>query len=249
MNMDGMSERETEERRSGLFITGTDTDVGKTAVAAAVLTLLRGRGIDAVPMKPVQTGAVRVGGRMTSPDLDFCFRMAGLEAAPEEYADMAPFLHEPACSPHLAARKAGLEISLERIEEAFRELLESHESVVVEGAGGVLVPITRDKTMLDLMALLGLPVILAARPGLGTINHTLLSLREMERAGLTVLGVVFCETKAAEWGEIEDDNWKTIERMGKTPVLGCIPYMEGLGDGRVSPDAFRMNACGKLRLP
>ncbi|MGO9312533.1 MAG: dethiobiotin synthase [Syntrophobacteraceae bacterium] len=222
----------------GVFITGTDTDAGKTIAAAAVLVSLRAGGIDAVPMKPIQTGAIVQSSPWQSPDLEFCLRMAELRPDADELQNMVPFIYEPACSPHLAAAKAGREISLERIVAAFHRLLRRHEQVIVEGAGGLLVPITGDKTMIDLMAMLGLPVILAARPGLGAINHTLLSIRELARAGLELLGIIFCETSDTGWGEIEQNNVETIARMGKVPVLGRIPYIPGLADG-ISPDVFR----------
>ena len=221
----------------GVFISGTDTDAGKTVAAAAVLVSLRAAGIDAVPMKPVQTGAIVQGSHWQSPDLEFCLRMAELRPDADELQDMVPFIYEPACSPHLAAAKAGREISLERIVEAFHRLLRRHERVIVEGAGGLLAPITGDKTMIDLMAMLGLPVILAARPGLGAINHALLSIRELERTGLELLGIIFCETSNTGWGEIEKNNVETIARMGKVPVLGRIPYMPGLADG-MGPQVF-----------
>ena len=224
-------------RARGVFISGTDTDAGKTVAAAAVLVSLRAAGIDAVPMKPVQTGAIVQGSPWQSPDLEFCLRMAELRPDADELQDMVPFIYEPACSPHLAAAKAGREISLERIVEAFHRLLSRHERVIVEGAGGLLAPITGDKTMIDLMAMLGLPVILAARPGLGAINHTLLSIRELDRTGIELLGIIFCETSNTGWGEIEENNVETIARMGKVPVLGRIPYMPGLADG-MSPQVF-----------
>ncbi len=231
----------------GVFITGTDTDIGKTVVAAAVLAGMRGEGIDAAPMKPVQTGGGFRNGAPTSPDLDFCLRMAGLQVGAEEYRKMSPYIFEPACSPHLAAEKAGMEISFDRIADCFESLLETRDLVVVEGAGGVLVPIGGGKTTADLAARLDLPVILTARPGLGTINHTLLSLRELDRAGLTVLGVVFCETNATAWGEIEEDNRKTIGELGKTEILGRIPYMTGLAEGLMGQDAFRRVAVESIR--
>jgi dethiobiotin synthetase len=227
----------------GVFITGTDTDAGKTIAAAAVLVWMRACGIDAVPMKPVQTGGVMQGGTMQSPDLTFCLRMAELRPDREELQDMVPFIYEPACSPHLAAAKTGWEISFDRILEAFRSLLRRHERVVVEGAGGVLAPVSGNQTMIDLMTMLGLPVILAARPGLGTINHTLLSIREIERSGLTLHGIIFCETTRAGWGEIEQNNVETIGRMGKARVLGRIPYMPELAEkNSISAQVFRRYA-------
>ena len=176
-------------------------------------------------------------GSLRSPDLEFCLRMAELEPDPEELQDMAPLIYEPACSPHLAAAKTGREISLDRILEAFHSLLRRHERVVVEGAGGLLVPLAGNKTMIDLMGMMGLPVILAARPGLGAINHTLLSISELERSNLTLHGIIFCETTGAGWGEIEQNNLETIARIGKNRVLGRIPFMPAIGS--MSPDEFR----------
>ncbi len=234
--------------QSGFFITGTDTDAGKTVAAAAVLVSLRAAGIDAVPMKPVQTGAFISEEGMHSPDLDFCLRMAELKPHPEELQDMVPYLYEPACSPHLAASLAGREISMERIVKAFQNLSHRHECVVVEGAGGLLAPIAADRTMLDIMGALALPVILVARPGLGTINHTFLSIRELERAGLNLYGIIFCETAKSDWGKIEQDNVETIARMGKARVLGRIGFIpelakpcapSGLLRNVLAPDLFR----------
>lgn len=262
--VEGIEEGKMIKPGKGFFITGTDTDAGKTVAAAAVLVSMRACGIDAVPMKPVQTGGERwdhrpgsalsstapwlsgdgtgagQGLELQSTDLTFCLRMAELQPDPEELQDMVPFIYEPACSPHLAAVKTGREISLDRILEAFHSLLRRHERVVVEGAGGVLAPLSGDRTTIDLMRTLGLPVILAARPGLGSINHTLLSIREIERSRLTLHGIIFCETTRAGWGEIEENNVETIERMGKARVLGRIPYMAELAakDG-ISPQVFR----------
>lgn len=232
----------------GVFITGTDTDVGKTVAAAAVLAALREAGLDAVPMKPVQTGGVQRDGRWTSPDLDFCLRTCDLSVADDEYQSMTPYIFEPACSPHLAVAKSGRSISLGRITDAFGDLTAAHDCVVAEGAGGVLVPIDGQKTMLDLMAHLALPVILVSRPALGTLNHSLLSLRELRRAGLEVAGVVFCESRPTAWGDIENDNWHTIEHLGQVNILGRIPFLDGLREGQVPPEAFRRDATKHLQL-
>ena len=232
----------------GVFITGTDTDVGKTVASAVVLAALREAGLDAVPMKPVQTGGVHRDGRWTSPDLDFCLRTCDLSVDEGEYQSMVPYLFEPACSPHLAVAKSGRAICFDRITDAFEALSAAHDCVVVEGAGGVLVPIDGQKTMLDLMVELSLPVILVSRPALGTLNHSLLSLREVRRAGLDVAGVIFCESQPTTWGDIENDNWHTIERLGQVKILGRIPFMDGLAEDRVQPEAFRRDATQHLHL-
>jgi dethiobiotin synthetase len=232
----------------GVFITGTDTDAGKTIAAAAVLVSMRAAGIDAVPMKPVQTGAILQDGIMRSPDLEFCLRMSELRPEEEELKDMAPCLYEPACSPHLAAAKAGRQISFDRISEAFSRLLRSRECVVVEGAGGLLVPIDGSRTMVDLISTLKLTVILVSRPGLGAINHVMLSIRELERSKLNLHGIIFCDTTGAGFGEIEKDNMETIARIGKAKVLGRIEHMSGLAENRITPQIFRDHTAKFLPL-
>ena len=137
---------------------------------------------------------------------------------------MAPYCFQPACSPHLAARLAGQRISLNHIERAYLRLSRNYDGVIVEGAGGVLVPLNTNESMLDLMRRLKLPVLLVARAGLGTINQTLLSLRILKDANLSVLGVVLNHVSPGRWGQIEDDNRRTIERLGRVKVLACIRY-------------------------
>lgn len=208
----------------GVFITGTDTGVGKTFVASQLLTDLRARGHNVAPMKPVQTGCRLRKGVLSAPDLVASLTSAGLKVSSSEKADMAPYCFRMACSPHLAARVAGVRISLKRIEAAYRRLSRSYEGIVVEGAGGILVPLNEKENMLDLMIRLKLPVILVARAGLGTLNHTLLSLGVLRAAGLTVLGVVLNQVTPGRWGQIEADNRITIERLGGVKVLACIRY-------------------------
>jgi dethiobiotin synthetase len=214
--------------KQGIFITGTDTGVGKTIVTTVILSILRKAGIDAVPMKPVQTGCRRRSGKLVVPDLESILRLVGIRTTNAEKELMCPFKYMPACSPHLAASITGRRISLNKILQCFRRLSNRHQVVVVEGAGGVLVPLDRKKTMVDLMKLLGLPVILVARPGLGTINHTLLSARELKRAGLKLKGVIFNQAEPGQPGFIEKDNFKTIPAIGRIKVLGFVPFVSGL---------------------
>jgi dethiobiotin synthetase len=207
-----------------VFITGTDTGIGKTVFAAALLAAARARGIDAVPMKPVQTGCVRRGRRILAPDLEFCLSAADLNPAPQERHWMCPYRFMLASSPHLAAARAGAHIQKETIRSNFRRILKKYDTAIVEGAGGVLVPIDAKNTMLDIMKALRLPVILVARAGLGTINHTLLSIAELRRAKLRVIGIVVVQSVPGKKGLIEKDNIRTIERIGRTPVLACLPF-------------------------
>lgn len=218
------------------FITGTGTGVGKTVLTAALAAAARGAGEDVAPMKPVQTGATCHGDLWRAPDLDFCLRAMGLEIDEEAYRDMAPCCFAPACSPHLAAREAGREIGLQPLLDAYTRLAERHATVLVEGAGGALVPLHDTITMLDLMRRLALPVLVAASPRLGTLNHTLLTLHALRSADLEVGGVVLIDTTGEPWGTIEDDNAGTIERLGATRVLGAIPYLGNLeSSGSATP--------------
>ena len=154
----------------GCFVTGTDTCVGKTLVAGALLSALRASGVNAAPMKPVQTGALARGGRLWSPDLEFCLRAGGLRPEPDTKRHMAPYLFKDACSPHLAAGRVRSAIVLSTLTRSFRALGRAFEAVIVEGAGGVLAPLGERVVMADLIKALKLPAVLVARLGLGTLN-------------------------------------------------------------------------------
>lgn len=206
----------------GVFVTGTDTGVGKTVVAAGLLRALRDAGMDAVPMKPVQTGVASENGRLVSSDLEFCLEVGGLSATPDDRELMCPYRFEAPCSPHLAAQIAGTPIDLKTLVDSFEKLQAKHDAVVVEGAGGVLVPINESETMLDLMRALSLPVLLVGRAGLGTINHALLSLGELRRAGLNVAGVILNSIEPVGEEFIVRSNVETIERFGEVRVLGVL---------------------------
>ena len=183
-------------------MTGTDTNVGKTVLSSLLCAALRG-----IYWKPIQTGGSEGTDRQT------VIGFAGLDSA-----DALPeiYVFDDPVSPHLAAERARCEISLERI-----NLPPSHHEkpLIVEGAGGAMVPINPHQFMTDLMRQVGLPVILAARSTLGTINHTLLSIRCLESAQIRVHGVVLI-------GPQNPDNKQAIERYGGKQVIGEIPPLE-----------------------
>jgi dethiobiotin synthase len=186
----------------GFFITGTDTNVGKTVLSALLCAALPARY-----WKPIQTGA------REGTDREQVIRWAGLTAdlaAPEAYIFQDPV------SPHLAARNAGVEISLDTI-----SIPEDSAGLplIVEGAGGVLAPVNSQQFMMDLMVRMSLPVILAARSTLGTINHTLLTLRALRDVRLSVRGVVLIGSESLE-------NQKAIEHYGDVRIAGLIPELK-----------------------
>jgi dethiobiotin synthetase len=198
------------------FITGTDTGIGKTVVSALMCAATSG-----FYWKPIQTGAIE--------GTDRCAVMRYAQLPPERTLPEVYCFDEPV-SPHLAASRAGVRIELERLPQlSTRE----REGLVVEGAGGVLVPINDKQFMTDLMRWLGLPVLLACKSGLGTINHTLLSLAALRSSGLEVRGVVMV-------GPLNQANRQAIQRYGFVPVVGTIPWLPEI-DRMHLMEVFRNN--------
>lgn len=211
-----------------LFITGTDTDVGKTIVTAGILRYLCDHGIDAVSMKPVQTGAEQGDAGLVAPDLSVHHAAAGISVDSDERALMTPYLYEPACSPHLAGRMAGRYPDIAHIVDCASRLREGHDCLLVEGAGGIMAPLTESETMLDLMQALAAPVVLVAHRGLGTINHSLLSIEALKKAGLAITGLVFNETRDVERDFIKRDNPDTVRAFGDVDILGDVDFLPEL---------------------
>ncbi len=229
----------------GYFITGTGTDVGKTIVSAAVAALCRDAGYRVLPAKPVQTGCSARTPRL-APDLAVCRRLADIAIPPAALPLLTSYRFAPACSPHLAAARAGIRISIAKIARDLRQLQSMADLLVVEGAGGVMAPLNYHQTMLDLMRELDLPVILASRMHLGAINHALMSLRVLRQEGIRVAGVVFNAARPGRPSWIEKDNQICIPRMGCVPRLGCIPYFPNLG--AILPAGFLRRIRAGLRL-
>jgi dethiobiotin synthetase len=227
---------------SSYFITGTDTGVGKTFVTASILAALRKSGRNVVPMKPIQTGCLfGKNHRLEAPDLDFCLTVAGLQAGdPETYHAMCPCRYSMAASPHMAARIEGHPISLDEIRSCYDILKSHHAGVLVEGAGGILTPISDTHSMLDVMKMLALPVVVVARPGLGTLNHSLLTVHELNRSGLQVAALVLNKGTDDPWGNIEDDNLQTLRRISGVPLVARFPFIAFMPRPRFADQAFEM---------
>lgn len=177
-------------RRRGFFITGTDTSVGKTVAACALIAGLRERGIDVGVMKPIETGVGDAG------PLD-AVALRDAAGVGDGIGEICPLQFALPAAPNVAAEAEGREVDLVLLAQAFGELAARHELMVVEGAGGLLVPTSDGHDMGDLAQQLELSVIVVARMALGTINHTLLTLREIERRGLALAGVILCEADGA----------------------------------------------------
>jgi dethiobiotin synthetase len=204
---------------AGLFVTGTDTGVGKTVLTAAVVAALRARGVAVRPLKPLITGMDEPQDPVWPSDDRLLGEVSGM--APE---DITLRRYGPPVSPHLAAELSQESLDGPALAQAIRARLSGAGTVVIEGAGGLLVPICDGYDMRSLAADLGFPVLIAARPGLGTINHTLLTLEAARRRGLAVAGVVLTPWPAVS-GQMEESNRETIARLGDVPVsvLPTIP--------------------------
>jgi dethiobiotin synthetase len=210
----------------GVFVTGTDTGVGKTVLAAAITAGLTARGVAVRPLKPVLTGLAE------APDPDWPPDHELLAAAAGRRADgVALRRYDPPVSPHLAAELAGRAINvpalIEEIRAAGRE-----DTVVVEGVGGLLVPLGEGWDVRRMAAALGLAVVVAARPGLGTINHTLLTLEAARREGLEVAAVVLTPWPGRP-DEIERSNRLTIAELGQVPVA-TLPWLSSSAPGELA---------------
>jgi dethiobiotin synthase len=183
-----------------LFVTGTDTGVGKTLLSALLVAAL-----DREYWKPIQTGAIE------GTDRESVLRWAEVSAG-RVYPDS--YVFDPPVSPHLAAQRSETIIELKRIRRP-----SSAGPLIIEGAGGIMVPINDSQSMLDVARHLQAPIVIASRTTLGTINHTLLTVAAIRNANLELRGVVMS-------GKENGDNRKAIERYGNVPVIGWIPWLD-----------------------
>jgi dethiobiotin synthetase len=201
----------------GLFVTGTGTGVGKSVLAGAIVAALRARGTDVVPRKPVLTGLDEPSDPDWPHDHELLARAAGCDPA-----EVVLHGYAPAVSPHLAAARAGRPVERRLLAAALLGAAGAGQVLVVEGVGGLLVPLSAGYDVRDLAADLGLPLVIAAHPGLGTINHTLLTLEAARTAGLAVAAVVLTPWPAAP-GPIEQSNRETIATLGRVAVSVLKP--------------------------
>ena len=226
----------------GFFITGTDTEVGKTLVAAALILKLQAQGLRAVGFKPVAAGLKELDGQLINDDVETLLRVSQRVDSKLTTQDICPFLLPEPAAPHLVAKKHGIHLSKGTMLERFEAHANQYDIVIVEGAGGFLVPINDNYTMGDLAKELQLPVILVVNIKLGCINHALLSIEAIHRKGLKVHGWISNMCQPAT--EFSDENITSIEKMLHlnygVNMLGQIPYLENISkDGIYSDEIFK----------
>ena len=222
---------------AGLAVVGTDTGVGKTVVAGAIARNLRSNGVRVEVFKPVATGCRRLAGMLVSEDAEF---LSACADASLSLAEIAPLRFAAPAAPNVAARKQGAGVDVQAILDGYCRLAQAVQApgrdgddepacVVVEGVGGLLCPISDDFWVIHLMKMINLPLVIVARAGLGTINHTLLTLHAARCVGLEIAGVVIngYVADAANLGDegiVMETNPQQISLLGNVPILAIVPH-------------------------
>lgn len=232
-----------------LLVTATDTGVGKTAVTAALIAAARSRGLDVGGMKPAESGCARGNDGALIPADALVLQQAAGGGDPLDL--VCPYRLEAPLAPGIAAALEGIDVDFEVIEERLRLLRERHrDGVIVEGAGGLLVPLDPGfATVADLALRLSLPVLVVARPSLGTINHTALTVEALACRGIECRGVIL-NASAPDAEEAAAGNARAIERLADVPVLASLPFLPGLSaEARTERLAAILCEVRKLDLP
>ena len=205
----------------GIFITGTDTGVGKTYVASGIAASLRAQGVNIGVMKPAETGCRIRSGDLIPAD---AIRLAKAAGAHDPLTLINPYRFRKPLAPSVASELEGKKIQPSRIMTSYRALVRRHDFMIIEGAGGIMVPLSGYYLNLDLAREIGLPVVVVARPGLGTINHTLLTIAAIKERGISIAGVVINYSDKRRQGTAERTSPEEIEKISRVPVLGVVPY-------------------------
>lgn len=219
---------------SGIFITGTDTGVGKTLVTCGLAVLLKKRGYEVGVMKPAETGCAEKNGELFPED---AFLLKEASGCDEPLEKICPYRLKEPLAPSVAAERSGVEIDLSVTEKLYGEISSKYDITLVEGAGGLLVPLLPNYTYADWAKALQLPLIVVAANRLGAINHLLLTLEHASCRGLTVLGYVLSQI-ASEQTLATQTNLAIIRSLTSIPCLGEIPYVQKLESKQVLLDQW-----------
>lgn len=207
--------------KKSFFITGTDTGAGKTFVACLIAESLKNKGIDVGVMKPVETGCAPKEGEMYPED---AMRLKEASGSEDALDLINPYRFSLPLAPSIASELTGTAIDLNVIKGSFEKLSKAHELMLVEGAGGLLVPINGKHTVADLIRLLNIPVIIVAASRLGAINHTLLTVEAARARNIQVAGIILNNSFPEDGDLSRRHNLKEIMRLAGAPVLGEVPY-------------------------
>lgn len=203
------------------FVTGTDTGVGKTTVTVRLMQQLVAQGITVIGMKPVASGCEWLDGRWQNEDVRQLTAASNVKAPPEL---INPYCFEPAIAPHIAAAQAGVAIDLNIIQEAYTQLTTLADVVIVEGAGGLLVPLSSSQTMADLILALDIPALMVVGMRLGCINHALLTAQVLKQRGIDFCGWV--ANSIDPQMSMPEENLQTLIQSLQQPPLLQVPFQE-----------------------
>ncbi len=215
----------------GYFITGTDTDVGKTWVSLGIIEALKQQGKKVGVMKPISAGCEQTENGLRNEDAVLLQQHSNIEL---DYDLINPYAVEPAIAPHIAAADQGIRIDIETLYQKLQTIEQQSDCVVVEGAGGWLVPLNDFQTMADLAKRFQLPVILVVGMRLGCINHALLSVEAIRATGLPLVGWIANQVSAEM--NCLDENIATLQQMIDAPMLGQIPHLEWLDGSAIAAE-------------
>jgi len=207
----------------GIFITGTDTGIGKTVVSCVLLEQLKQAGFSALGMKPIASGCEQTADGLRNEDAQWLMRHSSTES---QYDIVNPFAFEPAIAPHIAAQQANVEIDFDLIAQCYMQLQAESDYVIVEGVGGWQVPLAGKQTVADLALKLDLPVLMVSGIRLGAINHSVLTAQAILQSGLTLAGWV--ANIVDEDMLYADENISAIQDRVSAPLLGVLPYQHSI---------------------
>jgi dethiobiotin synthetase len=208
------------------FITGTDTGVGKTIVAGAIAAALSARGMKVGVMKPAETGCREKRGELFPSDAAFLKKVS---ASDTPLNIICPYRFSEPLAPAIAAVRAGMKIDLKLIRKNFEIIRAESDAVLVEGAGGLMVPLTGNKLYLDLVAELGIPLIIVARAGLGTVNHTLLTVSAAKARKIEISAIILNQGRKNKPDAASLTNPEAIVRLSGIKRVFSLPFTPGIG--------------------
>jgi dethiobiotin synthetase len=204
----------------GLFVTATDTEVGKTTIAGAIANWFHRRGKKVAVLKPVATGCVRRREGLVSEDAEF---LAACAASHHPLDLICPQRYAEPLAPSVAAKRARQPLDWEAIQRSIRIMSADSDVMIVEGVGGIMVPMDEKHLVLDFAKMIDVPAVVVARAALGTINHTLLTINALRGAKVPLAGVVINRYPTDSPGTVEETSPREIEKWGKTPILSIVP--------------------------
>ncbi|GFZ30203.1 ATP-dependent dethiobiotin synthetase BioD [Clostridium zeae] len=222
----------------GIFIVGTDTDVGKTIITAGLMHLLKSNGYNATYFKAALSGAVEIDNKLIPGDTELVSKVSKLK---EDYENITPYIYREAVSPHLAAKLENNPMNLDVIKEKYVYLKNKYDYIVAEGSGGIVCPLIDDERGLyvleNLIKDLNMSVLIVAKAGVGTINHSVLTVKYIENLGIKIKGIIINNYKEEL---LYDDNISMIEKLTKIPVIGKLKTIENLENNTI--EAIRTNS-------